>query len=257
MIGQNINMLIPEPIHSIHDLILLQFMSMDSEFVTQSRRVYGLHQANHIFAVDLDMTPSMNTQGELILTAKFTPVQAPDTTIVLLVDLNGLVVTGINEKGDVRLSIDTQDLFTMNVHIGDVVKGFESYAMNEEHNNVVVKKMSTPFKMRTRKMPLKSKPNSKYVFEVNMIVVWLTPEDGRAFDMNTRTNEDDDNEMDEDSDVGINANGSDRDDDDFEIQVPQDSKKNISSKSLPKIFPEAEVESKFIRINYLYILTTY
>ncbi|GBG24285.1 Hypothetical Protein FCC1311_005032 [Hondaea fermentalgiana] len=173
IIGRNVSILCPSPFAEMHDMFLKQFITTDSEFATQTRRIFGMHGKGYIMATDFEVTPSTNTNSELILIGRFKRVPQPAGQHLLMVDAKTGFVTSFTQNACEALGFDESDVFAMNLHISDILIDF----FDDEDNSVQYRKEreatlnAQAFKVSARLIEYKNKVDSTVNFHVSIYMV--------------------------------------------------------------------------------------
>lgn len=173
IIGRNVSVLCPSPFQEMHDMFLKQFISTDSEFATQTRRIFGMHAKGYIMATDFEVTPSTNSNSELILIGRFKKVPLPLGQHILMVDAKTGFVTSFTQMASEAVGFDESEVFAMNLHISDILLDF----FDDEDNTVQYRKErevtvnTQPFKVSARLIEYKNKQDSSVNFHVSIYMV--------------------------------------------------------------------------------------
>jgi len=176
LIGQNISCVCPPPFDRIHDMMLKQFLSIDADFETKTRRIFGIHSEGYLLPVDFVITPSTNANSDLIFIGKFALRDDP-TKHILLVDSGTNLITSCTRDSPRILGIDMSEIYAMNVHILDAIPDFfeddqgnSKYFKNLEAT-VNIGKFVT--QVSARKMNFDSRAESSVSFSCGVILVTL------------------------------------------------------------------------------------
>jgi len=173
LLGRNVSMLCPSPFMEIHDLFLKQFVTTDSEFAVQTRRIHGMHAKGHVMATDFEITPSTNSNSELVLIGRFKKVQQPEGTYTLLVDGKSGFITSFTLGSPLVVGFEDSDVFAMNLHITDVLVDFfdeqSSETIYRNETNVTIH--DNMFKVKSRRLEFSNKDGSTVEFHVAVELV--------------------------------------------------------------------------------------
>ncbi|CAK9098990.1 Probable serine/threonine-protein kinase DDB_G0280133 [Durusdinium trenchii] len=173
MVGRNVNMLCPSPFQEVHDQFLLQFISIDSEFTTKTRRIFGMHAKGHIIATDFEVTPSTNANSELVLIGRFKKAPKMEGVNMLMVDSKTGFVTSTTAGASEIMGFDEGDVFSMNLHISDVLVDFYDESQTPQYlkQERTVNLHGNAFKVKTRQVDIISKPEGPTEYHVSVLIV--------------------------------------------------------------------------------------
>jgi len=179
MIGRNVSFLCPPPFDRVHDMLLKQFLSLDMEFETKTRQIFGMHHDGHIFTLDFVLTPSTNSNSDLVLVGKFNSKDDP-TKHLLMVDAQTHLITAASKAAPDVFNMDVHDIFAMKVHINDIVPDFftdkSEITSNYIKNGAGAKTATIGNKLvsvQARCMNYDSKPDYSVSFKLGIIMVTL------------------------------------------------------------------------------------
>jgi len=172
-----VNFLCPPPFDKLHDMLLKQFLSIDVDFETKTRRIFGLHADGYIFPVDFVITPSTNANSDLVLIGKFSNKTDP-TKHLVMVDAYTNVITACSRSACEILGFEQTEVFTMNVQIEDVFPDFfdedksaklQSKYLKGRRDDTVVNNYRLC--VEAKKSNFDSKPESAVFFKLATILV--------------------------------------------------------------------------------------
>ena len=176
MVGRNVNFLCPSPFDRVHDMLLKQFLSIDADFETKTRSIYGVHSEGYLLPVDFVITPSTNANSDLILIGKFS-LRSDPTKHIIMVDYNSNVVTSCTLDAPTVLGVDLNEIFAMNVHLSDILPDFFD---DENGNSKYYKYTDKPvfinnfeLQIEAKKLIYDSKEKSPVKFKCGVIVITL------------------------------------------------------------------------------------